>query len=336
MDSKENTNNKVDQAVRNNAGPKTNGETEENIDDVPLFRKKRVIIPLFLVLLAAAVGGYYWYMNMQDYVSTDDAYVSANSVAISTKMLGRIVYFGTDEGDTVQVGQVLVRLDDRDLRAQEASAKAGLLLSQESVPLEEVQVNRAKDDFNRAVVQYKGGITTKEQYDHAQKALEAAEAQLAIAKSKISAAQAQLGVVETQLQNTVVSAPISGVVAKRWLLPGDVVQAGQPIFTIYDLKNIWITANLEETKLGLVHLNDKVEIDVDAYPSMKFYGKVFEVGAYTASEFSLIPPDNASGNFTKVTQRVPIKISVEDPPDAEPQFPVLRPGMSVEVSVKVK
>ncbi len=333
MDSKDNNKN-PDQAVRGNPAP--NGETEENIDDVPLFRKKRVIIPLFLVLIAAVVGGYYWYMNMQNYVSTDDAYVSANSVAISTKMLGRIIYLGTDEGDTVQAGQVLVRLDDRDLRAEEASAKAGLSLAEESIPLEQVQVNRAKDDFNRAQVQYKGGITTKEQYDHSQKALEAAQAQLAIATAKIASARAQLGVIESQIQNTVVTAPIGGVVAKRWVLAGDVVQPGQPIFTIYDLKDIWITANLEETKLGHIHIGDPVGIDVDAYPGLKFEGKVFEIGTYTASEFSLIPPDNASGNFTKVTQRVPVKISIADPPLLRGEMPVLRPGMSVEVSVRVK
>ena len=336
MDSHDNSTKKVEQEIRNNPGAAKNGETEEEIDDVPLFRKKRVIIPLFLVLLAAAIGGYYWYMNMQDYVSTDDAYVSANNVAISTKMLGRIIYLGTDEGDTVKSGQVLVRLDDRDLRAQEASAKAGLSLAEESIPLEQVQVDRAKDDFNRAQVQYKGGITTKEQFDHAQKTLEAAKAQLAIAIAKIAAARSQLGVVESELENTIVKSPIDGVVAKRWVLTGGVVQAGQPVFTVYDLKDLWITANLEETKLGYVHLNDPVEIDVDAYPGLKFVGKVFEIGTFTASEFSLIPPDNASGNFTKVTQRVPIKISVIDPPTPVAQSPVLRPGMSVEVSVKVK
>jgi membrane fusion protein (multidrug efflux system) len=336
MESKDTNTTNVEQAVRKNPGAPQIAEEEERIDDVPLFRKKRVIIPLFLVLLGAAVGGYYWYMNLQNYVSTDDAYVSANSVSISTKMLGRIVYLGTDEGDSVRLGQVLIRLDDHDLRAQEASAKAGLLLAQESIPLEQVQVDRAKDDFNRAQVQYKSGITTKEQYDHAQKSLEAARAQLSIANARIVSARSQLGVVESELENTIITSPIDGVVAKRWVLTGGVVQPGQPVFTIYDLKDLWITANLEETKLGYIKLNDPVEIDVDAYPSLKFEGKVFEIGTFTASEFSLIPPDNASGNFTKVTQRVPIKISVQNTVAPGSKAPVLRPGMSVEVSVRIK
>jgi len=166
--------------------------------------------------------------------------------------------------------------------------------------------------------------------------LEAVHAQYDIDLSKITAAKAQIGVIESQLQNTVIVAPMGGVVAKRWVLAGDVVQPGQPVFTIYDVKNIWVTANLEETKLRHIHLNDPVQIDVDTYPGVKFHGKVFEIGNYTASEFSLIPPNNASGNFTKVTQRVPIKISIEDAPAQDGSEPILRPGMSVEVSVKIK
>ncbi len=316
--------------------PPVQNSNDEDIEDVPLFKKKRVIIPLLIVLTLAAVGAIYWYMTMQDFVSTDDAYVSANSVAISTKMLGRVSSLGTDEGDTVAAGQVLIKLDDSNLRAQEASAKAALDLAVKSVPLAQVEVNRAQDDFARARVQYKSGIVTKEQFDHAQKALESARAQLSIALTKVSAARAQLGVVEADLQNTVVKSPMEGVVAKRWALTGDVVQPGQPVFTIYDLKDIWVTANLEETKLGNLRVGDPVEIDVDAYPGVKFTGKVFQIGAYTASEFSLIPPNNASGNFTKVTQRVPVKISIEDPSATPQTDPVLRPGMSVEVSVKVK
>ncbi len=315
--------------------PSNNG-SDESIDEVPLFKKKRMIIPLLLLIIAAAVGGYYWYLNMQDFVSTDDAYVDANSVSISTKMLGRINFLGTDEGDTVKAGQVLVRLDDNDLRAQEAAAKAGLAMAQQSVPLAQVNVNRAQDDFNRGETQYKSGIITKEQYDHFQKALEAAKAEYNIEVSKIPTAKSQIGVIESQLNNTIITAPMDGVVAKRWVLTGDVVQPGQPIFTIYDLKNIWITANLEETKLTHIRLGEPVEIDVDSYPDIKFHGKIFEIGNYTASEFSLIPPNNASGNFTKVTQRVPVKISIDDPANANNHKPILRPGMSVEVSVKVK
>lgn len=336
MESNEEKRNTLTEHVEKIPNAPLNGAGDEDIDDVPLFRKKRIIIPLLAFLTIGAIGGIYWYMNLQDFVSTDDAFVSANSVSISAKVLGRIAILGTDEGDTVHTDQVLIGLDDSNLRAQEASAQAGLDLAQKSIPLAQVEVNRAQDDYTRTNVQYKSGIVTKEQYDHAQKALEAARAQLSIALSRISSAKAQLGVVKADLQNTIVRSPMDGVVAKRWVLSGDVVQAGQPVFTIYDLKNIWVTANLEETKVGHLRIGDPVEIDVDAYPGAKFTGKVFQIGSFTASEFSLIPPNNASGNFTKVTQRIPVKITIVDTPSTFVGDPELKPGMSVEVSVKVK
>lgn len=330
-------NDEIKEKVRTDAKmAPTNHGSDESIDEVPLFKKKRMIIPLLILIIAAAVGGYLWYMNLQDFVSTDDAYIDANSVSISSKMLGRITYLGTDEGDTVKAGQVLVRLDDSDLKAQEAAAKAGLELAQKSIPLASVNVSRAQDDFNRGETQFKNAIITKEQYDHLQKALEAAKAEYNIELTKITAAKSQIGVIESQLSNTTITAPMGGVVAKRWVLVGDVIQPGQPIFTIYDVKNIWVTANLEETKLAHIKLGEPVEINVDSYPNVKFSGKVFEIGSYTASEFSLIPPNNASGNFTKVTQRVPVKISISDTESSSTPQPVLRPGMSVEVSVKIK
>jgi membrane fusion protein (multidrug efflux system) len=127
------------------------------------------------------------------------------------------------------------------------------------------------------------------------------------------------------------------VVAKRWVLPGDIVQPGQPILTVYDLENLWVTANFEETKLSSIRLNDPAVISVDAYPDIKLEGKVILIGAAAASQFSLIPSNNASGNFTKVTQRVPIKISIEKPLAANKYNRItLLPGMSVQVKIRIR
>ena len=113
--------------------------------------------------------------------------------------------------------------------------------------------------------------------------------------------------------------------------PGDVVQPGQPIFALYDLDSVWVTVNLEETNLAAVHINDPVTISVDAYPDVSFRGRILQTGFSTASQFSLIPPNNASGNFTKITQRVPLKISVD------PRAGIrLLPGMSAVVRIKVE
>ncbi len=308
----------------------------ESIDHVPLYRKRRIVIPATLVILAALAGPWYWYVNLRDFVSTDDAYVDQNRVSISPKILGRVVALTVDEGDTVTPGEVLVRLDNTDLLAQREQAVASLKLAEESTGLAKVNLSRAQDDYARAEQQYKNAVITKEQYDHARSALESARAELSIAVSRIGTAQAQVGVVQVQLENCTITSPVAGKVAKRWVLPGDVVQPGQPIFSVYDRAETWVTANLEETSLKDLRLNQDVSIAVDSYPGKNFYGKVFQIGGSTAAQFSLIPPNNASGNFTKITQRVPVKISIaesrgsgEDPVD-------LLPGMSVEVRIKVK
>jgi membrane fusion protein (multidrug efflux system) len=140
-------------------------------------------------------------------------------------------------------------------------------------------------------------------------------------------------VILQQIADTRVTAPFAGVVAKRWLLPGDVVQPGQPVFTVYDLQHVYVTAVFEETKLRYLPLGTEVDLSVDAYPNHDLTGKVILLGAAAASEFSLIPPANASGNFTKVTQRVPIRISIDK--SSEGAHPLrLLPGMSVVVTVR--
>lgn len=325
--------NKMDKDMTKN----TSGD--ESINNVPLFRKKRIIIPL-LIILIAAVAAIYWYIGQLGYVSTDDAFIDGNKLSVSSKILGRITNLTVDEGDSVKQGQLLVQLDSTDFKAQENQAEAMLALDNESITLAKVNVEKAQDDFNRSQTQYKDNIIPKEQFDHAQKAMEAAKASFNIAQTKIGTAKAQLKVIKTELQNTRILSPMDGVVAKRWVLTGDVVSPGQPIFTIYDLKNIWVTADLEETKLAQIHIGDTVEISVDTYPDQMFRGQVFQIGSNTASQFSLIPPSNASGNFTKVTQRVPIKISISPVLKSEQKDPYesikLLPGMSVEIKVKVK
>jgi membrane fusion protein (multidrug efflux system) len=316
---------------------KTYTETkDEDINDVPLYRKKRVLIPFVVFILAVAFGAWYWYHNLRNFVSTDDAYVDADRVSISAKVLGRIVQITADEGSAVKKGDVLARLDDTDLRAQMEQAKANLDLALASLPLAKVNVDRATEDYKRADVQIKGAVITQEQYSHAQKTLDAAQAEYAIAQSRVGVAKAQMGVVEAQLQNMILSAPFDGVVARRWLLEGDIVQPGQPIFSIYDIQRVWIAANLEETNLETVKLQNDVEVHVDMYHGRVFRAKVGLIGDYTAAQFSLIPPNNASGNFTKITQRVPLRIYLDGlTPEIRERYP-FRPGMSVEVKIRVR
>lgn len=311
-------------------------QNEEDIESVPLYKNAKLVIPLFIIVIAVAIFAWRYYINLRDYVSTDDAYIDGNRVSVSSKILGRIDQLTVDEGDTVQLGQILVRIDDSDLRAQETQAKASLEFAKENIEVAKVSLDKAQTDFQRSSVQFKENIIPKEQYDHAQNELESAKARLNMAFAQSTTAQAQLGVIQTSLKNTIIAAPMSGVVSKRWVLAGDVVQPGQAIFSVYNTKDIWVTANLEETNLSDLHLGDKAEIDVDTYPGHKFSGTVILLGANTASQFSLIPPNNASGNFTKITQRVPVKFSVIQEDTVTSQRVRLLPGMSVEVKVKVR
>lgn len=313
------------------------GEEEQPINAVPLYRKKRVLIPFFLLVIAVVAVVWYWYVNLRGYISTDDAYIDGNSVSLGSKILGKIVQLSVDEGDSVKTGQVLVNLDDSDLKAQEEQAKSVLVYSNESVALAKTNLDKVRDDFQRTNALFQSGTTSKEQFDHDKKAFEAAQAQHNIALAQVGVARSQLGVIQTQLKNTVIVSPIDGMIAKKWAMPGDVVQAGQPIFSIYDLKNIWVTANLEETKFISISLNDPVEISVDAYRHRRFSGKVIQFGSGTASQFSLIPPNNASGNFTKLTQRIAVKISISEDDTVQKNQPaLLLPGMSVEIKIKLR
>jgi membrane fusion protein (multidrug efflux system) len=308
-------------------------EEEQSIDSVPMYRKGKVVIPLLLVIAIVSVLLWKWYVGTLDYVRTDDAYIDGDRVTVSARILGRIVFIAAVEGDSVKEGSVLVRLEDSDLRAQESQAGSALALSQASLKLADVNLSKAQDDFRRSEQQFREQIIPKEQFDHAQNELEAARARQAIGGAQVVTARAQLEVVRTQMENTVIRAPMDGIVSRRWALPGDVVQPAQPILSVYDLDSVWVTANLEETRIAALKLGDRAEVSVDAYPDVHFEGKVVQLGTNTAAQFSLIPPNNAAGNFTKVTQRVPVKISLG--PVAQHATPLL-PGMSVEISVKVR
>jgi membrane fusion protein (multidrug efflux system) len=305
---------------------------------VKMYRKKRVLLPILFLLIAIVLVVGYWFLYLRGFVSTDDAFVDGNQVDLSSRILGRINRLTVDEGDTVKEGELLVQLDDSDLRAQEAQEKENIKYNQQNVSLAEVSLKRAQDDFRRTAGLFRDSVATSEQFDHAQKTLDMAQAQYKIALAQVSTSKAKLNVVQIQLQNSKILAPMKGVVAKKWVMPGDVIQPGQPILTIYDLENLWVTANFEETKLASIRLNDKALISVDAYPGIPYEGKVILIGAVTSSQFSLIPPNNASGNFTKVTQRVPVKISIEtlQHPEGKYDPAKLLPGMSVQVKIRIK
>ncbi len=322
-----------------------------------------VYLPLAVVIAFVLAAGYYWYRNYSRYITTDDAYIDADKVSVSAKIPGRIVALMTDEGDSVKAGALLVQLDSSDLVSQKhlvmsqvalATAnlnqtKARYAYDEKNIQVLVIARDRAKDDFDRASTQVKGGVITQEQFDHSKKTLESAQAQLdaataqlnvakgaiAAAEASVEASKAQLQVVQVELTNTKVYSPHSGMIARRWLLPGDVVQPGQSILTITQDSLKWVLVYLEETKLSGIRVGQKVLISVDAFPDLEFEGSVFYIGSNTASQFSLIPPSNASGNFTKVTQRVPLKISIDKATKEGNAVPIpdILAGMSAVVKI---
>jgi len=327
--------------------------------------KLTVYIPLGIVIIAVLTGAFYWYRDYSRYITTDDARIDADNIAIGSKMLGRIVAVYVQEGDVVTKGKLLAEIDSSDLTAQKNQALAlrvqalatlgqtNAKYAADLLGLKVVEINfeRNKEDLERAKKQLEGEVITEEQYDHILKAYEAASAQIDASKAMIDVSRAQISssraavetsnaqikILESQIRNTKLYSPGNGVIAKRWLLPGDVIQPGQSAFTITDDSKKWVISYLEETKISEIQNGKDVKFTIDAFPHVRFYGKVFLTGTSTASVFSLIPANNASGNFTKVTQRIPVRISIDSTDNGMDvsSFNIL-PGMSAVVKITRK
>jgi membrane fusion protein, multidrug efflux system len=319
----------------------------------------KVYIPLFIVIVLVLIGGWWWYRDYSRYISTDDAYVDADKVSLGSKMLGRLAKLNLAEGDSVKKDLLVAEIDSTELIAQKnqtlalldqaeanlSQASAKIKLDDNSIKVQKISLQRAKDDAVRAKSQFDGGVITKEQYEHIQKTYESAEAQLntslsqldvskaqlLTARAAVETSKAQIGSLQAQILNTRLYAPFDGIVSKRWLLAGDIVQPGQSVYTITNDRTHWVIIYIEETNLNDIFIGQDAVFSIDAFPGMKFSGKVFYIGENTASQFSLIPASNASGNFTKVTQRVPVKISIDkvSGKNGETEIPHLVSGMSV-------
>ncbi len=241
-----------------------------------------------------------------------------------------------------RAGQAAAQLDAT--RAQAASAEAAIAAA-------EASYRKAASDLGRYRGLAASKIISAQQLDEAQAAYDAAGANLQAARkqaaaagsqvsasgaavrgadARLAAAQAAVDNARLQLSYAVIVAPTDGLIAKRSAEPGALVQVGQNLLSIVPEKKVWVTANLKETQLAHVAVGDWVEFTVDAYPGQVFRGKVESLSPATGARFALLPPDNATGNFTKVVQRVPVRIAVD--PNTDPSAP-LRPGMSVEVTI---
>ena len=280
----------------------------------PRRRRGLLLIAAAVVVALVLAGGAYW-LHARNRVSTDDAFIEARVIQISPKVGGQIVELNVTDNQRVREGEVLLRIDPRDYAAAADQARA-------QVRAAEVEAERAHTDGQRVRELFSRGLVARQDLDHAVAAERTADANVAAARQRLN---------ETTLKvsYTTVTAPENGRVTRRAVEEGMFVQAGQSLMAIVT-DDLWVIANYKETQLAKIHPGEPVDIRVDAYKGHHFRGHVDSIQAGTGARFSLLPPENATGNYVKVVQRVPVKIVFDTPPD--PQFP-LGPGMSVVPTV---
>jgi membrane fusion protein (multidrug efflux system) len=238
--------------------------------------------------------------------------------------------------------------------AQAAAAQAQAGAARANIGAAEANAEKARRDVERLRPLAERNIVSKQQFDGVVAAAEAANAQVRAARenanaaasqataagagvrvtrSRIESARASRDAVALQLGYAVVTAPMDGVVARKSVEVGQMVQPGQPLMTVVPLGDVWVTANLKETQTRDLRPGDPVEVEVDAYPAHTFHGRLQSISPATGARFSLLPPDNATGNYTKVVQRIPVRVRFDG--GIDPAHP-LRPGMSATVRIKAR
>jgi membrane fusion protein (multidrug efflux system) len=329
--------------------------------------RAKLLRPLLMLggIAAVAVGATLWWLNGGRYVSIDDAYVRAAKLAVSDDISGIIGEVDVREGQHVKAGDVLFRLRDRQVRIALAGAKANLAqtaLTLEAMKREyrrmlsdiatrQAQLDADQATFDRYANLVKSGGVTRLQYDDARfklaadkSAVESLKEQASVQLARLGGdpdadvttmpqylqAKAQVDEYQRQLDHTVVRAPFGGIVTNvEAAQPGMYLAASQAAFGLVSNTDMWIEANPKETELTWVKPGDPVTVTVDTYPGRLWHGVVESIAPASASEFSLLPAQNSSGNWVKVVQRLPVRIRI----DRRPGDPELRAGMSVEAEI---
>lgn len=294
------------------------------------------LVTLGLIALSVLIVVFlFWFFSWQYYVWTNDANIEAYGSDLSANVTERVIGVYADEGDMVNEGELLVQLENNIPLAQKAEVEAEIVSLEQQIMVRDAYYQKIRNDYIRAEEGIADLVISAQEFDHKQKDFEMADAELKLALANLELAKRKLEVIEAKLTHYSVHAPGNGMVAKRWIWYGDVTSPGQSMFTIYDLDNVWVLARLEEEKIEDVRLGADVEITVDGYPGWIFKGEVFSINGAAASNFSLVPQNNATGNYTKVAQRIPIKISIQRPDNFPKDQPLyLFPGMQVEVWIR--
>jgi len=325
----------------------------------PSWRTRALMFGLPALMIA---GGATWWLTSGGSVSTDNAYVQMDKVSVAAEVGGRITEVAVKDGQDVTAGQLLFRIDGEPYRLNVAQATAAIDAAQvevgnlsASANTSVVDIAAAREDvkfaevnFGRQAALMEKGFTTKASYDasrhavlQARERVRQAEAAAAEARTKLAAgpasgvnpqveaARVQRAQAQVNLGRTEVRAPYAGRVAQADRLQiGQMMVQGLPAVTIVDTAHPWVEANFKETDLANMRIGQRAEISFDAYPGLHVRGHVLSIGAGTGSEFSVLPAQNATGNWVKVTQRVPVKIAFDEKPSRD-----MIAGLSADVKV---
>ena len=323
--------------------------------------------PLLLIAVPGAVllGAGYVYVTGGRYVETDNAYVKAHMVSVSTDISGRVTAVNVRENELVPAGTRLLQLDEEPLRIALSQAeakreserndilamKAAYRQRGEDLAAAQSTLGMAGREYDRRAKLLSGRIISESEFDTTRNARDVAQQQVASVQQDMQrllaglggdpeirpedhpryrAAQSVVDAAERDLRLATVTAPAAGIVAQvDTIRPGDYARAGQPVLSLVSPDDVWIEANYKETDLTYMRPGQKAEISVDTYPGETFDAVVDSIGAATGAEFSLLPPQNATGNWVKVVQRIPVRLKLIDRRDDMP----LRAGMSAVVDV---
>jgi membrane fusion protein (multidrug efflux system) len=341
----------------------------------PLYKRPVLMTILILLVVGGAIAGLLYWLHARHYETTDDAFIDGNVIAVSPRVSAIVQKLYIDDNSSVKKGELLVELDPRDFQAALAQAEGNYASAQGKIQeaQAQVQVNQANVGEAQAQVQVAEAnaqnasndlkrfmaldprARSKQQMDNATASDRTTAAQVEDAKAKLVAAKAQVvdaqmavqtgdgelkaaeGALE-QARNNLgyckIYADADGVITRRNVEEGDYFQVDQPMFSLVEY-DVWVVANYKETQLARIEPGQAVEISVDAFPGRMITGKVQSIQSGTGSRFSLLPPENATGNYVKIVQRIPVKI-VLDPHQNDDQDRLLSPGMSVDPSVRVK
>src|SRR6266850_69937 len=282
-----------------------------------LFRRPGVIVAAAALTIAGIAYGAFTMFHSFTHETTDDAFIDVHFVSVAPKIAGRVAVVHVDDNQLVKKGDVLVEIDPRDFQVALAQAKATLAKDKATQVQANVNEKRAQDLFTKKVISTQERDTNVATSDSS--------------KAAVAADEAAVEQAELNLGYSKVMAPVDGYVTKEAVATGDYVQVGQAFMSLVPPR-VWVIANFKETQLRNMQPKQPVDISVDAYPNLKLRGRVDSIQAGSGAAFSMLPPENATGNYVKVVQRVPVKIVLDEEQQVQR---LLGPGMSVVPTVTV-